>query len=481
MMLAFFLCSALNFHIEPVVCRATLDTYNQQLTDLSARIAVEQLTLDSLRTKGRNPERIAELEKQLTEEKNILNDHARLQEIMSREGCYYVEFEIEIPYPELSYRETNQKILADFTIVFKLTNRSRSDSLVDTLYYQYAINSFSEAVKTEPSFIEQFGMFIPSGVSDYTVEVLSEEKRGQETGTIEIKKDDYALMSDLLIASNISVDTAGGYFNKGGLKVIPRASKIFNDLYANIFAYYELYDLIPDSTTIRATYELVNAEGKVVRRSAQQLEKIARTQSANFGISVLSVKTGDYQFRVEVRDSAGGRLAQRSVPVKIVRKVQTEVTFEGLPYYEEIEYFVTPDEYHRFQGFTPEGKSTYLKKLWRQINYPVIAQRFEYADANFQQGSTPGHKTDRGRIYIKFGPPDEAQKTPIEIEESRPYEQWAYYNGIHFIFVDLRGTNEYTLVWTNARGEKSQPAYYSYLPPSIREQIDNEKAPLFDQ
>jgi len=481
MILAFFLCSALNFYIEPVVYRATLDTYNQQLADLSARIAAEQRTLDSLLASGRNPPRAAELEKQLTDEKSILDDHTQLQEIMSREGCYYIEFEIEIPYQELTYREVNKKILSDFTIVFKLSTQTRSDSLIDTLYYQYSISSFSEAVKTEPSFIEQFGMFIPAGVSDYSVEVLCAENQGQKTGTIEIQKDDYSLMSDLLIASNISTDTAGTYFNKGGLKVVPRASKVFNDLYANLFAYYELYDLPSDSTPVRAAYELVNTDGKVIRRSTQQLDKIARTISANFGISLLGIKAGDYQFRVEVRDSSAGRSALRSVPVKIIRKVLTEVSFEGLPYYEEIEYFVTPDEYRRFKGFTSEGKATYLKKLWKQLNYPVTAQRFEYADANYQQGGKPGRKTDRGRVYIKYGPADEVQKTPIEIQESRPYEQWAYYNGIQFIFVDIRGTNEYTLIWTNARGEKSQPSLYSYLPKSIREQIENDKVPVFDQ
>jgi len=481
MILTFLVCAALNFYVEPVVYRAQLDTYQKQLAELSDRIASEERTLDSLRTAGKNPARIDELEKQILQEKNLLADHERLREIMLREGCYYIEFEIEIPYQDLSYHETDQKILADFAIVFKLSNQSHSDSLIDTLYYQYSISSFSEAVKTEPSFIEQFGMFIPSGISDYSVEVLSGENRGELSRTIEIKREDYGLISDLLVSSNITSDTAGGYFNKGGLKVIPRASMVFNDIYANLFAYYELYDLVPDSSPVRATYELVNQEGKVIRRSTQLLPKLARTISANFGISVLGIKTGDYRFRVEVKDSADGRTGARLAPVKIARKVQSDVTFEGLPYYEDIEYFVTADEYRRFQGFTPEGKSTYLKKFWKQMNYPVIVQRFEYADAHYKQGGAAGHKTDRGRVYVKYGPPDEVQKTSIELQESRPYEQWAYYNGIQFIFVDIRATNEYTIVWTNARGEKSQPSLYSYLPASIREQIEKDKAPGFDQ
>jgi GWxTD domain-containing protein len=481
MMLIFFLTAALNFYVDPVIYRAAMETYQKQLADLTAKVAAEEKTLDSLRAAGRNPTKAAEVENQLKADQDLLNVHSQLQSMMAQDGYYYIEFECEIPYQELTYREINKKIIADFDIIFKFINRSRSDSLTDTLYYQYSISSFSEAVKAEPSFLEQFGMFIPAGSSDYALEVVSGENRDKRTGTVEVKKEDYTLMSDLLVASNITNDTAGGYFNKGALKVIPRPAKVFNDRYANLYTYYELYDLTPDSSPVNATYELVNAEGKLIRRASQRLAKIARSQSVNFGISTLGVSPGVYAFRVAVSDSIPGRFAQRSVPVSVERKVQKEMTYEGLPYYDEIEYFLTPDEYRRFTGFAPEAKSTYLKKFWKQMNYSVVAQRFEYADSNFRQGNKPGRKTDRGRIYVKFGPPDEIQKTPIELQESRPYEQWVYYNGAQFIFVDIRGTTEYTLVWTNARGEKSQPSLYTYLPKSIQDQINSEKAPVFDQ
>jgi hypothetical protein len=53
----------------------------------------------------------------------------------------------------------------------------------------------------------------------------------------------------------------------------------------------------------------------------------------------------------------------------------------------------------------------------------------------------------------------------MELQESRPYEHWQYPNGNQYIFVDIRGTNEYVLVWTDALDERSQPTLYRYLPP----------------
>jgi GWxTD domain-containing protein len=148
---------------------------------------------------------------------------------------------------------------------------------------------------------------------------------------------------------------------------------------------------------------------------------------------------------------------------------------EDLPYYEDIEYFVNSNEYKYFKSLTDEGKAIYLKKFWEKHDYRGIAARFEYADAHYAEGAKTGSRTDRGRVYIKVGPPDEIEKTTIEVEMSRPYERWQYYNGTEFVFVDVRGTNEYILVWTNSAVEKKQPTYYQYLPSALRQEIEGQE------
>ena len=50
-----------------------------------------------------------------------------------------------------------------------------------------------------------------------------------------------------------------------------------------------------------------------------------------------------------------------------------------------------------------------------------------------------GRDTDQGRIYLKYGEPDEVE-THMMIEHAKPHEHWRYYQtGYHFIFVDVRG------------------------------------------
>ncbi|MEO0270237.1 MAG: GWxTD domain-containing protein [candidate division WOR-3 bacterium] len=72
-------------------------------------------------------------------------------------------------------------------------------------------------------------------------------------------------------------------------------------------------------------------------------------------------------------------------------------------------------------------------------------ERFQYVMKNFS-GPIKGYKTDRGRIYIRFGPPDFIEDHPLEFS-SYPYQIW-YYNSLRlrFIFVDKTGFGDYELI-----------------------------------
>jgi GWxTD domain-containing protein len=52
-------------------------------------------------------------------------------------------------------------------------------------------------------------------------------------------------------------------------------------------------------------------------------------------------------------------------------------------------------------------------------------RRIAYANEHFA-GGIPGWKTDRGRIYIVYGPPDEKESHPKGDRGGPPYEEWRY-------------------------------------------------------
>ncbi|MDD2889627.1 MAG: GWxTD domain-containing protein [bacterium] len=72
--------------------------------------------------------------------------------------------------------------------------------------------------------------------------------------------------------------------------------------------------------------------------------------------------------------------------------------------------------------------------------------RVDYANANFEKGKQ-GWQTDRGKIYILLGEPDEIDSHPFEIGKN-PYEIWHYYSiETEFIFEDRNGFGDYVITY----------------------------------
>lgn len=100
---------------------------------------------------------------------------------------------------------------------------------------------------------------------------------------------------------------------------------------------------------------------------------------------------------------------------------------------------------------TPETEYIEIKKAY--------LDRVEIANKKYSSMNSKGFKTDRGRVFLKFGEPDEIERHPNETN-TKPYEIWIYNNiegGVSFIFGDVTGFNYYELLHSNKRGELQDP------------------------
>jgi GWxTD domain-containing protein len=129
---------------------------------------------------------------------------------------------------------------------------------------------------------------------------------------------------------------------------------------------------------------------------------------------------------------------------------------------EEVAYIITDEERKGFVRLTTdEDRAAFVKDFWlfrdptpgtpenefRDEHYRRIA----YANSRFA-ADISGWKTDRGRIYIQYGPPDEIESHPTGNDTQRyPFEQWRYRliagigNNVIVEFVDKAGTGEYRM------------------------------------
>ncbi len=112
---------------------------------------------------------------------------------------------------------------------------------------------------------------------------------------------------------------------------------------------------------------------------------------------------------------------------------------------EQLKYIVPYDSLRKIKKLPFEEKKKQFIKLWEIMDPdPSTAvnelmdeyyKRVNYANAKFSNSSYDGWNTDRGRIYIKFGPPDEIQYEKMPMG-TMPYEIWTYYElNKQFLFI----------------------------------------------
>ena len=138
----------------------------------------------------------------------------------------------------------------------------------------------------------------------------------------------------------------------------------------------------------------------------------------------------------------------------------------------EISLIASPEELALYDLLSPRGKSMMLDKFWlrRDPDPNTPANEFEeefgkrvgYAQSRFATPLTPGVRTDRGRVYVLYGPPDEVEDRSggvgsiVGFDETswstKPYFAWKYYGSrdVHgrqmvFVFVDEHSDGEYLI------------------------------------
>ena len=100
---------------------------------------------------------------------------------------------------------------------------------------------------------------------------------------------------------------------------------------------------------------------------------------------------------------------------------------------EDVRYIITGGERKAFlQMATDEERENFIESFWLRRDPTPDSMENEYKEEHYRRiayandryaSGIPGWKTDRGRIYIAHGPPDEIESHPSGGHYQRPYEE----------------------------------------------------------
>ncbi len=382
----------------------------------------------------------------------------------------------------------------EITLIF------RQDSVIkDFKKYNLLSPEVEDTNAINFNFIDQQRFLLPNGT--YEVEIIIADKndkaipfKSYETIVVDFPADKITISGIELIESYKKTDSVN-ILTKNGLEMLPYIIYYYPEKIGKLTFYAEIYNTDKffggDEKFLLSSYIEVNENNNLYGEFKKIKKETARNVVvvlSEFDLSLLP--TGNYNLVIEVRDKQN---MQKAIQKLYFERDNTKVAFENKVYenanieHTFVEMYTNKDTLASYlrclYPISSESERMFAKN---QINHNDISsiQKFfltfwearnaenpgkEWADYymevqkvnnDFGTKIRKGYETDRGRVYLEYGPPNTISKNYYE-PSAYPYEIWHYYTlknqkNKRFVFYnsDL-STNDFVLIHSDATGEIS--------------------------
>ncbi len=409
----------------------------------------------------------------------------------------YIEIYYSFYEPQLKQIQTDNQLTVKGILNIKILNQDGTDTLVNKNYQFENLIADSLSMNHQKSFTGNIAYVLPLGEYQCTLTGMDGndmDKIDSLSFPITISKlpDDRFSISDLEIASMIRhSDQEKSMFYKNTYEVIPNPSGIFGQEIPVLYFYSEIYNLqsADGSENLKVDHMLLNSNNKTVFNKSRLFPRSSASAVDVGAINISKFPSGAYTLVDVATDSAKNMTVYSSKKIFIYNPGVIDTTpiavsdnsvltseFASMSEEEleqtfnESKYVSTKQEKDQWDALKSEdAKKKFLFDFWKARDLtpgtPVNEYKREYFDrvkkanslyTNIQQ---KGWKTDRGRILLLYGEPSEIERYPNQVD-TKPYEIWHYNElegGVVFVFADLTGFSDYSLINSTKRGELSDP------------------------
>ena len=295
-------------------------------------------------------------------------------------------------------------------------------------------------------------------------------------------------MADIQLASNIiqESDNKSSIFYKNTFEIMPVPASTFGENQPVLFYYTELYNVnSQEDGKLRVDQHVFNSKGQIVNQKSKSISRSLGSRVEVGTVMTYKLPTDTYTLVISLIDSAANYgvssskkffvynpsveyvdtfKTQRSNIVAGMFGVMSEEELDD--FFEKSRYIATDLEIEKYEKLTTESaKREYMTNFWKardedpsdDENYFLkeYLRKIKECNITYKSFSKEGWQTDRGRVYLVYGQPSEVERYPNQTE-TRPYEIWYYHDiegGVEFVFGDITGFSEYTLLHSTKRGE----------------------------
>ncbi len=389
------------------------------------------------------------------------------------------------------YRGTLQ-----ITMLFK-----QNDSIREFRKYELLSPEIDDTASINLSFLDQQRIPLPNGSYELNLSIADKNRdrkpfQVSEDISINFPKDKICV-SGIELVESYGKSPENSSLSKSGYDFIPYMDNFYPAAVNKLTYYAEIYHAASvlgseDAYVVNVAIKSFET-GKLVADFQKVRRESARPVSVAFGdFDISKLPSGNYNLVISVRDKNNQELAknqvffQRSNPnlqYDIAHLSSFDISNSFAAIYTNID---TLREHVRSLFPISSGDEKLFIRTYQNTNDIKVLQRFFHvfwisrdpanpvaawnnyyeqvlaADRDFGTSIKKGYETDRGRVYLQYGPPNHR----VEVQDDpgkRPYEIWQYYKaGIQsdrrFVFLARdRSTNDFELVHSDVNGEVYDP------------------------
>jgi len=363
------------------------------------------------------------------------------------DGTPGISLTVNLAYPELQWLKTPDGYAARFeiTAIFQPVHGARQYG--DAWNRQARVSTFEQTTGYAQTISERRTFHLPTGRYRVRVRLHDLNSDTESAASDRLDVPDYSKVPLTIADLELGVVDSTGRFE-------PAPERRYGFDSDRLAARVSIVDRRdggwPRSYALR--YHVLGEGGDDLQRGTRTVSLARPGDTAIVRPDSASWFVGSYTFAVELED---GKSHWRSERLFEVEESGPPRGAEYRRMLEPLGYIAQSSEIDALSRAVEPQQAAAWDTFWKRRdptpdtarNEALIEflRRVRYAEQHFQHFG-PGWRSDMGRIYIKFGPPDQVESRPATLQ-SPPLEVWYYSTpNRQFVFADREGFGRFVLV-----------------------------------
>jgi GWxTD domain-containing protein len=366
----------------------------------------------------------------------------------------------------LEFAETDGKLIAHYEL--QVTIDDENDTRVETISRdrRIVLESTDRAKSRYDFRTSQVNLMLAPGKYDIVCSLEDKTNgkviRHELQAELEPPANDHPRLSSVEFVQAFSQkqEDSAGIFDKGDAVVIPSVSRVYGGEDNERLAYYiEIYPgASKDSTNVVVETRIRHGLNGMVYRDTLHVTLSDKVSRQLREVSIDGFTPGQYDMEVYLLGRRNKKLDERHASFEILWTEEGTLKHDWETTIDQLKLIAKGgelDQWKKMQTFEERQKA--FIQFWVErdptVGTPTNEAMMEFyhriavANHSFVSTYSDGWRTDRGRIYVRYGQPDQVDDEPFTTE-SVPYQIWHYYSQgpyRRFLFVDEREDGDYRL------------------------------------